>query len=52
MNSKTKQRQTHRGREQTCGCQGVEEGEGWIGSYEQTITFRIDKQQSPTVWGF
>ena len=42
MNSKTKQRQTHRGREQTL----------WIGSYEQTITFRMDKQQSPTVRGF
>ena len=26
----TKQKQTHRHREQTCGCQGVREG--WIGS--------------------
>ena len=32
MNISTKQKQTHRHREQTCGCQragGV--GEGWIG---------------------
>ena len=30
MNLSTKQKETHRHREQTCGCQGV--GEGWIGS--------------------
>ena len=30
MNLSTKQKQTHRRREQTCGCQGV--GEGWVGS--------------------
>ena len=33
MNLSTKQKQTHRHREQTCGCQGgVGLGEGWIGS--------------------
>ena len=33
MNRYTKQKQTHRYREQTCGCQGGGEmGEGWIGS--------------------
>ena len=30
MNLSTKQKQTHRHREQTCGCQG-EEGERWSG---------------------
>ena len=25
-------KQTHRHREQTCGCQGAGEGEGWTGS--------------------
>ena len=31
----TKQKQTHRHREQTCGCQsGQEVREGWIGSLE------------------
>ena len=30
----TKQKQTHRHREQTCGCQGgLRVGEGWIGSF-------------------
>ena len=33
MNFSTKQKQIHRHREQTCGCQGEGEvGEGWIGS--------------------
>ena len=33
MNLSTKQKQTHRYREQTCGCQGgLGEGEGWTGS--------------------
>ena len=33
MNLSTKQKQTHRRRDQTCGCQGGwEEGEGWIRS--------------------
>ena len=33
MNIPTKQKQTHRHREQTCGCEGRGvDGEGWIGS--------------------
>ena len=33
MNLTTKQKQTHKHREQTCGCQeGEVAGEGWIGS--------------------
>ena len=33
MNISTKQKQTHRHKEQTCGCQGGKGvGEGWIGS--------------------
>ena len=35
MNLSTKQKENHRHREQTCGCQGwggVVEGEGWTGS--------------------
>ena len=33
MNLSVKQKQTHRCREQTCGCQwGGGMGEGWIGS--------------------
>ena len=48
MNLFTKQKQTYRHGEQTCGCQG---GGGWdrLGvwsSQTQTIIFRIDKQ-----WG-
>ena len=34
MNASVEQRQTHRHREQTCGCQGVGEGVGWTGSLE------------------
>ena len=52
MNSSTKQ--THRHREQTCGCQG---GGGWgrdgVGVLDQQmqaiILYRMDKQQGPTV---
>ena len=51
MNLCTKQ--THRCREQTCGCQG---GGRWgrdrLGVWElqmQTIIYRMDKQQGPTV---
>ena len=33
MNLPTKQKQTHRHREQTCGCQGWGDGEGSIGSW-------------------
>ena len=32
MNLSTKQKQTHRHREQTGGCQGGRVGKGWIGS--------------------
>ena len=32
MNLSMKQKQTHRHREQTCGCQGGGGWEGWIGS--------------------
>ena len=53
MNLSTKQKQTHRHREQTCGCQG---GGGWardgLGVWDQqmqTIIYRMDKQQGPTV---
>ena len=53
MNISTKQKQTHRRREQTCGCQG---GGGWgkdgVGVWDQqmqTITYKMDKQQGPAV---
>ena len=32
MNLFTEQKQTHRHREQTCGCQGGEGGVGWTAS--------------------
>ena len=52
MNLSTKQKQTHR-QGKTCGCQGgLVMGEGRIGSLDQqmqTITYRTDKQQDPTV---
>jgi len=50
MNLSTRQKQTHRHREQTCGCQG--EGPrggawgGWtwsLGLVDETITFTMDK---------
>ena len=48
MNLSTKQKKTHRYREQICGCQGGEVRE-WGGleiwdQQMQTSTFRIDKQ--------
>ena len=53
INLSMKQKQTHRHREQTSGCQGGREmGEGWIGSLRwqmQTIIYRMDKQQGPTL---
>ena len=48
MNFSTKQKWTHRHREQTCGCQrggGRKwDGLGVWGWQMRTITFRIDKQ--------
>ena len=53
MNLSMKQKQTHRHREQTCGCQGGGEwgrdGLGVQGWQMQTITLRMDKQQGLTV---
>ena len=53
MNLSTKQKQTHRYRDQTCGCQGgggrERGGLGIWGWQMQTITFRMDKQQGPAV---
>ena len=53
MNLSMKQKQTHRHREQTCGCQG---GGGWgrdgVGVWDsqmQTIIYRMETQQGPTV---
>ena len=53
MNLSVKQKQTDRHREQTYGCQG---GGGWgtneVGGWDQqiqTIVYRMDKQQGPTV---
>ena len=53
MNLSTKRKQTHRHRGQTCGCQGGagwgREGLGVWGEQMQTIMYRMDKQQGPTV---
>ena len=53
MNISTKQKQTHRRREQTCGCQGGggwgRDGVGVWGQQMQTSIYRMDKQQGPTV---
>ena len=53
MNLSRKQKQTHRHREQTCGCQGGGEwGRDELGVWDQkmqTIVYRMDKQQGPTV---
>ena len=56
MNLSTKQKQTHRHREQTCGWQegggeGGRERDGlkMCGWWIQTATFRMDKQQGLTV---
>ena len=53
MNLSMKQKETRRHREQTCGCQG---GGGWgrdgLGVWDQqmqTIIYRMDKQQGPSV---
>ena len=54
MNLFMKQKQAHRHREQTCGCQVVGWGwEGWIGSLglvdAKYYIYRMDKQQGPTI---
>ena len=53
MNLSVKQKQIHRHREQTHGCQeGAEVGRDGLGVWDQqmqTITYRMDKQQGPTV---
>ena len=49
MNLPMKQKQTHRHREQTCGCPGGRE-EGWTGSLglaDAASIYRMDKQQGP-----
>ena len=48
MNLLTKQKETHRLRKQTHGCQG----KGWLGLWEdniQTVIFKMYNQQKPTV---
>ena len=53
MNIPTKQKQSHRHREQTCGCQGKggwrREGLGVWDQQMQSSIHRMDKQQGPTV---
>ena len=53
MNLSTKQKQTHRHREQTYGCPGGgkigREGVGGWDQQMQSIIYRIDKQQGPAV---
>ena len=53
MNLSAKQKQTHRHKEQTCGCQGGREWErDGLGVWDwqmQTVIQRMDKQQGPTV---
>ena len=48
----TKQKETHRLREQTCGCYGEGWGEGIKGVWDghvHTGIFKRDDQQGPTV---
>ena len=51
MNLPTEQKQTHRHREQTCGCQW--QWGGWRGRLglvdANHYIYRMDKQQGPTV---
>ena len=53
MNLSMKQKQNHGHREQTGGCQGeagrAEDGPGVWGQQMQTITYRMDGQEGPTV---
>ena len=46
-----KQKQTHRLREQTCGCwgKGKRGREGVWDGHVHTATFKMDDQQGPTV---
>ena len=55
MNTSTKQKkqkQTHRPREQPCGCQGGGGGREWIRSLRLADKnyYIMDKQQGPTVY--
>ena len=52
MNIAMKQKQTHRYREQTCGCQGRGEVGDGMGAWDQqmqTTIYSMDKQQGPIV---
>ena len=52
MNISMKQKQIHRHREQAYGCQGEGYGKEGLGVWDQqmqTIIYRMDKQQGPTV---
>ena len=54
MNLSTNQKQTHRHREQICGCQGGsgEWGRKGLGVWDeqmQTLIYRMGKQERPTV---
>ena len=52
MNLPMKQKQTHRHRKQTCGCQGWGGGRAkdWeFGTSGCKLLYRKDKQQGPTV---
>ena len=52
MSTSTKQKQTHRHREQTRGGQGGAWGRDGLGVFDQqmqTIKYRMDKQPGPTV---
>ena len=49
MNESVKQRQTHRHREQTCGCRGAGVGRAGVefGAQMQSVALRVDKQHRP-----
>lgn len=55
MNTSMTQKQTHRHRQQTCGCQG---GGGCSGrlrladanQYTQNGTHKMDKREGPIIW--
>ena len=50
MNLSMKQKQAHRHREQTCGCQsGGRDELGFWDQQMQTTIYRMDKQQGPSV---